>query len=387
MTAVEATRRGFVERFGREPVGVWSAPGRVNLIGEHTDYNDGFVLPFAIDRRTCVAIAPRTDNDVGVARVVSALSEEVVERPLTGVTRESVTGWSAYPLGTVWGLGEVGVDLTGVPGFDAYFTTDVPLGAGLSSSAALGCSLALALAELWEVPLGRDALVTAAQRGENDIVGAPTGVLDQSASLLCRADAALFLDCRDRSHEVVPLPLADAGLTCLVIDTQVKHAHAGGGYADRRRACEQGARELGVAALRDLSVGDLPRAERMLGEETFRRVRHVVSENQRVLDTVAVLRQDGPAAIGELLLASHASMRDDFEISTPELDLAVEAAVAAGALGARMTGGGFGGAAIALLARDRVADIGVRVRAAFADGGLAEPSLFEVTPSPGARRE
>jgi galactokinase len=389
MTAMEAWR-GFRERFGREPVGVWSAPGRVNLIGEHTDYNDGFVLPFAIDRRTYVALAPHAIGAGGsgaLARVSSALSEEVVERPLTGVTRAGVAGWSAYPLGTVWGLGEVGVDLTGVPGFDAYVTSDVPLGAGLSSSAALECSLALGLAELWDVPLDRDALVTAAQRGENDIVGAPTGVLDQSAALLCEADAALFLDCRDRSHQVVPLPLAEAGLTCLVIDTQVKHAHAGGGYADRRRACERGADELGVAALRDLSAADLARADRALDEQTFRRVRHVVTENQRVLDTVDALRQSGPAAIGELLLASHASMRADFEISTPELDLAVDSALAAGALGARMTGGGFGGAAIALVARDRVAEVSGRVLAAFAAHEAATPSIFAVSPPPGARRE
>jgi galactokinase len=384
MTSAPQARAGFVSRFGAEPAGVWSAPGRVNLIGEHTDYNDGFVLPFAIDRRTYVALAPRTD---GVARVATDLSDEVVELPMTELAPEAVSGWSAYPLGTTWALGEAGVDLAGVPGFDAYFTSDVPLGAGLSSSAALECSLAVALAETWGAPLGRDDLVTAAQRGENDVVGAPTGVLDQSASLLCEADAVLFLDCRDRSHEVVPLPMAEAGLTCLVIDTHVKHAHADGGYADRRRACERGARELGVAALRDVSVDDLAHAERTLDEQTFRRVRHIVTENQRVLDTVAALRAEGPRAVGELLLASHASMRDDFEISVPELDVAVETAVAAGAIGARMTGGGFGGAAIALVPRERAAAVGRVVTAAFAERGFTEPSLFEVAPSPGARRE
>jgi galactokinase len=384
MTSAQQAREAFAERFGAEPAGVWSAPGRVNLIGEHTDYNDGFVLPFAIDRRTYVALAPRTD---GQARVATDLSGDVVELPLTEIEREAVSGWSAYPLGTAWALGEAGVDLAAVPGFDACFTSDVPLGAGLSSSAALECSLAVALAEVWGAPLDRDALVTAAQRGENDIVGAPTGVLDQSASLLCEADAVLFLDCRDRSHQPVPLPLAEAGLTCLVIDTHVKHAHADGGYADRRRACERGARELGVAALRDVSVDDLARAERVLDQQTFRRVRHIVTENQRVLDTVAALRAEGPRAVGALLLASHASMRDDFEISVPELDVAVEATVAAGAIGARMTGGGFGGAAIALVPRERAAAVGQAVVAAFAERGFAEPSLFEVTPAAGARRE
>jgi len=383
-SGLDAVREQFRTRFGREPMGVWSAPGRVNLIGEHTDYNNGFVLPFAIDRRTHVALAPREDQ---LLRVSSDIAEGVVEQPLASIDADAVAGWSAYPFATAWGIGAVGADLAAVPGFDAHFTSDVPLGAGLSSSAALECSLAVALADLWALDLDRDALVQAAHRGENDVVGAPTGTLDQSASLLCEAEAALFLDCRDGTHESVPLDLAAVSLSVLVIDTRVEHAHATGGYAARRASCERGAATLGVASLRDLEVSDLPRAEGMLDDETFRRVRHIVTENQRVLDTVAALRASGPESIGELLLASHASMRDDFEISVPELDLAVEVAVEAGAIGARMTGGGFGGSAIALVAESRVGATAEAVREAFDAKGYTSPSLFVVHPAAGARRD
>ena len=383
-SSVEAARAGFRTAFGREPAGVWSAPGRVNLIGEHTDYNEGFVLPFAIDRRTYVALAAREDR---TARVASAGDFDDREIDLGGITAATMSGWSAYPFGTAWGLGRVGADLDRVGGFDAYFTSDVPLGAGLSSSAALECSLAVALDETWRLDLGRDRLVRATNLAENQIVGAPTGILDQSASLLAASDAVLFLDCRDGTHELVALGLEEEGLTVLVIDTRVTHAHADGGYASRREACERGARTLGVRALRDLEVDDLARAQQLLDEETFRRVRHIVTENRRVLETVATLRRRGPRAIGELLLASHASMRDDFEISVPELDRAVESAMAAGAVGARMTGGGFGGSAIALVERAGVDTVTEQVLTAFARAGHEEPEIFAVQPSAGARRE
>ena len=379
-----ASRAGFVATYGCAALGVWSAPGRVNLIGEHTDYNQGFVLPFAIDRRTCVAVSPRGDH---LARVSSALSPEVVEIDLRDISAATTGGWPAYPFGTAWGLGQVGADLGVVPGFDAYFASDVPLGAGLSSSAALECALAVALDDVWDLGLDRDALITATHRAENEIVGAPTGTLDQSASLLSGPDAALFLDCRDGARELVGLGLAEAGLAVLVVDTRVEHAHADGGYASRRASCERGARELGVGSLRDVSVADLPRAASVLDEETFRRVRHIVTENQRVLDTVATLRAEGPRAIGPLLLASHASMRDDFEISVPELDLAVEAATATGAIGARMTGGGFGGSVIAVVDTGALGRVEAAVTAAFARAGYAEPRVFSVAASGGAGRE
>lgn len=389
-TLGEEALAGFRERFGREPDGVWSAPGRVNLIGEHTDYNEGFVLPVAIDQRTWVAVGRTEDRVVRLVSTSSSASgETVIEHGLDDITPESVDGWSAYPLGTAWGVLQAaeGVDLSAVGGFDAYFTSDVPLGAGLSSSAAIECALATALVDLWALDLGEDQLLRATVQAENVIVGAPTGILDQSASLFSRAGHALFIDCRDSSREPIPFPATEAGLSLVVIDTRVKHAHAEGGYGDRRAACEEAARVLGVPALRDVTAEALEAGRDRLDEVTYRRARHIVTEDERVQQTVALLRSEGPRSIGDLLLASHASMRDDFEISVPELDTAVDAAVSAGAIGARMTGGGFGGSAIALVDTDRVQGLTDAVRAAFAEADFKEPAIFVVTASDGARRE
>jgi galactokinase len=375
---------GFRDTFGYEPFGLWSAPGRVNLIGEHTDYNDGFVFPFAIDRRTVVAIAPRDDSRV---RVASSFEHGVTESTLAELGPDTLDGWSAYPLGVAWALGRFGADLAAVPGFDAYFDSDVPVGAGLSSSAAIECAIALALDELWRLGLDRRTLVDVGHVAENEAVGAPTGILDQSASLLSEADAAILLDCRSQQAEVVPLGLEAAGLEVLVIDTRVEHAHADGDYRARRESCEAGARALGVAALRDVTVADLPRARELLDDVTFRRVRHIVTEDDRVLETVRVLREQGPGAIGDLLDASHRSLRDDFEVSVPQLDLAVEIAQNYGAIGARMTGGGFGGSAIALVPSHLLSHVESAVAGAFAEHGYAAPEIFTVHPSQGARRE
>ena len=374
---------GFRRTFGYEPTGSWNAPGRVNLIGEHTDYNEGFVLPFAINRSTTVALGPRTD---GLVRVASAFADELVEIQLADLSPERLSGWSAYPLGVAWALGQHGADLASLPGVDIYVESTVPVGAGLSSSAAIESAVAVALDETWGLGLDRRTLARVGQLAENKAVGAPTGIMDQSASLLGREDHAVFLDCRTLESQVVELGFRAAGLELLIIDTRVSHSHATGGYAARRASCEAGARILGISSLRDASVDDLPRAKELMDDETFRRVRHVVTENQRVLDTVAALRTSGPLAIGELLDASHASMRDDFEISVAELDLAVETARSHGAIGARMTGGGFGGAAIALAPSERLEGIAAAVRAAFAERGYIEPATFTVTAADGARR-
>ena len=376
-------RAGFEAVFGRAPDGLWSAPGRVNLIGEHTDYNEGFVLPFAIDRRTLVALGVRDDRTL---RIASTFADELAEIDLDALAPESLDGWSAYPLGVAWALGEHGADLSAVPGVDLFIDSDVPVGAGLSSSAAIESAVAMALNDSWRLGLDRPTLARVGQRAENVAVGAPTGIMDQSASLLGAADHAVFLDCRSLVSELVPLGLAEAGLAILVIDTGVKHAHATGGYGERRAACERGAAALGASSLRDLTVDDLPRARQLLDDVTFRRVRHVITENQRVLDTVEVLRESGATAIGGLLDASHRSMRDDFEISVPELDLAVETAVAAGAIGARMTGGGFGGSAIALVRVDDLSRIQVAVDNAFGEHAYGQPDTFVVTASDGATR-
>ena len=323
------------------------------------------------------------------ARIATAIPRAVVPRrmALTELEPSRLTGWSAYPLGVAWALGEAGADLSAVPGVDLYIESTVPVGAGLSSSAAIESAVALALDEVWQLGLDRPTLARAGQLAENKAVGAPTGIMDQSASLLGRDDHAVFLDCRSLSSELVPLGFAEAGLELLIIDTGVSHDHSTGGYADRRASCEAGAAGMGVASLRDLGIDDLPRARAVLDDETFRRVRHVVTENQRVLDTVRLLRTEGPTAIGELLDASHLSMRDDFEISVPQLDLAVETAQANGAIGARMTGGGFGGAAIALVAASGVSRVQVAIDGAFAEHGFGQPTMFTVTASGGARRD
>ena len=394
MSAQSTAHTLFTELTGTAPSGVWSAPGRVNLIGEHTDYNEGFVLPFAIPHRTYAAASLRDDDRIRVAStfadeaVVVSLSEldELFPTPLGEAPR--VPEWSAYVLGVAWALRALNPSTSpGSAGVDIAIASDVPVGAGLSSSAAIEGSVASALNELWGLGLDPVTLAQVGRRAENEAVGAPTGIMDQMASMLGQADAATFLDCRTLETRSVPTGFTAEGLEVLVIDTQVKHAHSTGGYRERRASCERGAELLGIRSLRDAGVDDLPRAAELMDDVTFRRVRHIVTENQRVLDTVTALDERGPRAIGDLLVASHASMRDDFEISVPELDLAVDVALAHGAIGARMTGGGFGGAAIALIERASLAAVSDAVTQAFSDAGFTAPHTFTVHPSEGPRRD
>lgn len=371
----------FAKEFGSAPDGIWQAPGRVNLIGEHTDYNEGFVLPFAIDRTARVAVRVRPDSAV---RLLSTYGDQgVVGTTVESLRPGSAKGWTKYPLGVMWALKQRGIE---VPGVDLLLDSNVPLGAGLSSSHAIECAVISALNELTGAGLDAKDMVLATQRAENEFVGAPTGIMDQSASLRGAEGHAVFLDCRDQNARLVPFETRPADLVMLVIDTKVSHSHADGGYASRRASCELGAEVLGVKALRDVQVGDLEKASGLLDEVTFRRVRHVVTENDRVLQTVELLATAGPAAIGSLLDASHVSMRDDFEISCPELDLAVHNARASGAIGARMTGGGFGGAAIALTPVGLEQAVRDAVVKSFADAGYKAPDIFTVSPAAGARR-
>lgn len=371
----------FEREFGTAPDGVWQAPGRVNLIGEHTDYNEGFVLPFAIDKTARVAVAVRPDS---VVRLLSTYGDHgMVTADVSALDAASAKGWTKYPLGVMWALQQRGIT---VPGLDLLLDSTVPLGAGLSSSHAIECAVISALNDLTGAGLEPEEMALATQRAENDFVGAPTGIMDQSASLRGAKGHAVFLDCRDQSVQLVPFEAEPAGLVMLVIDTKVSHSHADGGYASRRAACELGAEVLGVKALRDVKCGDLAEASGLLDEVTYRRVRHVVTENERVLQTVQLLITDGPGAIGALLDASHASMRDDFEISCPELDLAVATSRANGAIGARMTGGGFGGAAIALTPLAEEQKVRAAVERAFAEAGYKAPEIFTVTPAAGAMR-
>ena len=369
---------GFRERFGYEPLGVWSAPGRANLIGEHTDYNNGFVLPFGIDRRTYVALGERQEM---ICQVASSFSEDLVEVELTENKPEDLD-WALYPLGVAWVMRE-----SQKTGFDVFIHSDVPIGAGLSSSAAVECSMALALNDVWEA--GKTALELAliGQRAENQVVGAPTGIMDQTASMLARADGAVLIDCKSLETTQIDLGLDEKDLVVAVIDTQVSHRHSDGGYRSRREACERGAALMEVESLRELEIAEIPKAQELMDDVTFRRVRHIVTENQRVLQAVSALKDSRMDELGELLLASHASMRDDFEISIPELDLAVETAMRVGAIGSRMTGGGFGGAAIAIIHKAKLEELEKRVTKAFEEAGYGEPRVFSVIPSQGARKE
>ncbi|MFD3834846.1 galactokinase [Streptomyces sp. NPDC058642] len=379
----QQVRDGFVELYGTEPEGVWSAPGRVNLIGEHTDYNDGFVMPFALPHTAVAAVSRRTD---GVLRLHSADVEGgVVELTLDALTPESDKNWTAYPAGVLWALREAGHPVTGA---DIHLSSTVPSGAGLSSSAALEVVVALAVNDLFELGLQRWQLARLCQRGENVYVGAPTGIMDQTASACCEDGHALFLDTRDLSQQQIPLDLAAEGMRLLVVDTQVKHSHSEGEYGKRRAGCEKGAALLGVNALRDVPYGELDAALARLGdeEEVVRLVRHVVTEDERVERVVRLLESGDVRAIGPVLVEGHASLRDDFRISCPELDLVVDTALASGALGARMTGGGFGGSAIVLADVADVDAITKAVEEAFAAAGFTAPRVFEAVPSPGARR-
>ncbi|MCF8536200.1 MAG: galactokinase [Rhodoluna sp.] len=379
---MESAAAAFEARYGYAPTGVWSAPGRVNLIGEHTDYNLGFVLPFAINRRTYAAISLRQDQTV---RVMSSFSDEQHQIELADISKNAANDWAAYPFGVAWALAKLG-QTAGV-GFDAYFESDVPVGSGLSSSAAIECSTSLALNELWQTNLSRPELARVGQLAENEIVGAPTGIMDQSASLLGERDHAVFLDCKSLEAQSIELGFDDEGLELLIIDTRVTHRLNDGGYATRRAACELGASQMGATSLREVSVDQLGKAKEIMDDVTFRRVRHIVTENERVLETVEKLRTEGPKSIGALLNASHVSMRDDFEISIDELDTAVDVAVRHGAVGARMTGGGFGGAAIALAPIAKVSEITLAVFAEFELLGYGKPNIFAVTADQGARRD
>ncbi|MFB6837112.1 galactokinase [Streptomyces sp. NPDC056361] len=373
---------GFEALYGAAPDGVWAAPGRVNLIGEYTDFNDGFVLPLALPHTTVAAVSRRDD---GVLRLHSAdIDGGIVQLEVDALEPLSGGGWAAYPAGVVWALRETGHLVTGA---DVHLTSTVPTGAGLSSSAALEVVTALALNDLFGLGLSRPELARIAQRAENAFVGVPCGVMDQMASACAEDGHALHLDTRDLSYRQVPFDLAREGLRLLVVDTRVKHALGDGAYAERRAGCEAGARALGVKALRDVSAVHLPESLALLSDETILRyVRHVVSDNARVERVIALLDSGDTRAVGPVLTEGHASLRDDLRVSCPELDLVVEAANAAGALGARMTGGGFGGSAVVLVDADRADEVAAAVGTAFADAGYAAPGIFPAVPSAGARR-
>lgn len=364
----------FRNKFASRPLVSWQAPGRVNLIGEHTDYNQGFVLPMAIEKTTQVAI---NKNNLNTHRIYSANTDELVEHPIEITTIET-PGWARYPLGVIKLL-EISDS-----GLDIAINSSVPIGAGLSSSAALECSVAAAINDLLNLGLDNLQLAKICQRAENEVVGAPTGNMDQIASLFGQADSAVFIDCQTEDIHLLELGLEKAGLEIVVIDTKTSHDLSDGDYGNRRTECYSAASSLGISSLRQLSR--LEGIEELLTETELKRVRHVFSENQRVLDAVQAIRDKDFAAFGRLMNESHQSMRDDFEISTDELDVAVKASIASGALGARMTGGGFGGSAIALVDSKYSEALGFGVQLAFEARGFKAPDIFSVRPSVGAKK-
>ncbi|MEV1049706.1 galactokinase [Streptomyces sp. NPDC049887] len=384
----------FRELYGYEPDGVWAAPGRVNLIGEYTDVNDGFVMPLALPHTALAAVARRTD---GVLRVHSSgTGHGVLARGVDSLVPGSGTGWAAYPAGVVWALRDAGHPVTGA---DVHFSSTVPTGAGLSSSAALEVVTALALSELHGLGLPREELARLAQRAENAFVGVPCGIMDQMASACCVEGHLLHLDTRDLVRRQVPFDLAAHGLRLLVVDTGVRHALGDGAYAERRAWCQAGARALGVRTLRDVDCTQLPEALGRLGapsagggapgtpdDRISRCVRHVVTDNHRVERAVALLDAGDVRGVGPVLTEGHVSLRDDLRVSCPELDLVVSSANAAGALGARMTGGGFGGSAIVLVESADEDSVTGAVLDAFVAEGRSAPRIFPAVPSAGARR-
>lgn len=375
----------FAQSYSREPQGVFSAPGRVNLIGEHTDYTGGLVLPFAIDARAWMAAA---GNDDSVVRVVSAQRPgPVVTLALDQLSPDSpaAASWAGYVFGAVWALREAGHE---VSGFDLALDSQVPTGAGLSSSAAVECVTTLAVSSLSGLTLPPLDIARMSQQAENHFVGVPCGPMDQTASAASRAGSVLLFDTRAGTVENIPFSPAADGLAVLVIDTRVAHSLADGEYAQRRASCEQAAAILGVGSLREVSVDDLPATLVTLDDDVLvRRVRHVVTENDRVTQAVEILREGQLAKIGALLVASHRSLQYDYEVSCPELDRAVESALAAGAVGARMTGGGFGGSVIALVPTELVDTVISQVTTDFADRGFTAPLPRIVAPADGARRD
>jgi galactokinase len=379
----DAVTSWFQEQHGRPPEGVFAAPGRVNLIGEHVDYNGGLCLPMALPHATYAAVAARTDDVVTVAS--RQQPDSSFEGRLGALGPEQVSGWAAYAAGVLWALEEDGWRL---PGMDLVVDSRVPVGAGLSSSAAIECAVALAAAELAGVSVDdevRSSLVRACMRAEREVAGAPTGGMDQTIALFGEAEAALLLDCRDWSTRQVRWDPASADLTLLVVDTRASHSLSDGGYEARRRDCETAAAQLGVELLRD--VTDQEAALAALDDERVRRrVRHVFTEIDRVREAVGLLEADDFTGFGRTMTASHASLRDDYEVSVAELDVVVDTALTGGALGARMTGGGFGGSAIALVSTGDVDEVARAVEAAYEDRDWPAPGFLTALPSPGARR-
>ena len=375
MKARELVQEEFITRFGRPAEFIVRAPGRVNLIGEHTDYNDGFVLPMAIDRAVWIALSPRGDRRV----LISSLQMETTGEFSLEDLQKGGRDWYEYLKGVAWALCEAGYELHG---WEGVMSGEVPVGAGLSSSAAIEMAAACAFAQVSGFEWDPVCMAQAGRRAENSWIGVSTGIMDQMASAACRAGHALFLDCRSLAYENIPLP---DRVAVVVLDTATRRGNVDSGYNERFAQCQAAARHLGVKALRDVSPQELLEKGQGLDAVVYRRARHIVTENQRVLDAIQAMRAGDVVELGRLLDASHASMRDDFEISNEALNIMVTVARRqSGCYGARMTGGGFGGCAVALVDAGKAEDFAATVAGEYhAESGLT-PSVYVCHASQGA---
>ena len=373
---ISTIEKKFVDTFGQSPEVIAAAPGRVNLIGEHIDYSDGYVLPFAIADRTYAALRRRPDR---LVRIASAQRKNTVITVNLDEVHPGLKGqWERYVLSVIWAMQIK-------HGVDVMIDGQVPLGAGLSSSAALECSVATALNDLFSLGFSVKSLARLAQKGENEYVGVPCGIMDQSVSLMAKRGSALLLDCRDLTSRDIVFDVAPHGLELLIIDTQAHHSLTDGGYAQRRASCDGVVAKLAVRSMRELTMEKLEASHNLISTTEFMRARHAVTEIARVLDAIKALESKNFTTLGHLLNASHASLRDDYDVSCPELNTAVDAAITAGALGARMVGGGFGGSAIALIKAIHTQEMIKSIEVAFESKRFKTPRFFTSIPSQGAQ--
>ncbi|MCD6303102.1 MAG: galactokinase [Anaerolineae bacterium] len=374
---VQRVRQAFAQKLGTEPDHVIAAPGRVNLIGEHTDYNEGFVLPAAIDRHVVMAIRPRDDS---VVRLIALDMEATSSFSLNDIVRDDAQPWSNYQRGVAWALQEAGYSLTGM---DAALASDVPIGAGLSSSAAVELAAAMAFQTLGGLDVDGVDRAKLCQKAENEFVGMHCGIMDQYIISMGQRGHALLIDCRSLSYEPVPVP---DGCQIVICNTNKPRELVGSAYNERRAECETGARQMGATSLRDITQEQLAQHSDILDSTVLKRCRHVVTENQRTLETVEALRLGDLARAGALMNASHVSLRDDYEVSCPELDAMVEAAWdQPGVWGARMTGAGFGGCTVNLVQTEAVEGFVQKVAARYQERTGLKASIYVCSPEEGVR--
>lgn len=375
MSELDRVQKLFLETFGSAPEAIYSAPGRVNLIGEHTDYNLGLSLPIAISQRTYLAISKTTTPDISL---ISEISDEVINFSIG--EKPAGLSWALYPLGVSWALGNT-------QGFQMAFVSAVPVGSGLSSSAAIECATAVAINDMAGLNKTTTELALAAQKAENEVVGAPTGLMDQMASLMSKGGKANLIDFKTLELSHIDFDLDANNLKLLIIDSQVKHSHATGGYRERREQCESAAAKLGLEYLSEIDYQQLLNKKDLLTDIEFRRAKHIITDNHRVKETVLALAGNDFDALGEIFRASHDSLRDDFEVSCDELDLIVDTCYQHGAIAARMTGGGFGGAAIALIDAAVEQKLVQALEQAFEIAGFPHQKIIATTASAGAFKE